>query len=121
MLQHNSLQSCLFSLTPQSNFYQRLGLTRGADSTAIQKAYDGIAKIIDPTRHTGQEQDRCEQANVLLGEAFSTLIDPQARRAYDEACYIEHRIFASMISGRSTHHKTSREKKSDDPWKGMTL
>jgi DnaJ-class molecular chaperone len=121
MIQHHSLQSCLLSLTPRSNFYQRLGLTRAADSTAIQKAYEGIAKIIDPTRHTGQVQDHCTQASVLLGEAFRTLIDPQSRRAYDEACYTEHRMFASMISGRSTKHTSSCEKKSDDPWKGMTL
>src|SRR5919112_6564302 len=65
----------------EQDFYQLLGVARGADDAAIKAAYRKLAKECHPDRHNGctEQAERFKQIN----EAYDVLKDPQKRAAYD--------------------------------------
>jgi molecular chaperone DnaJ len=65
----------------EQDYYELLGVARGADETAIKAAYRKLAKECHPDRHNGCS----EQAERFkaISEAYDILKDPQKRAAYD--------------------------------------
>jgi molecular chaperone DnaJ len=63
------------------DYYELLGLTRGADDAAIKAAYRRLAKECHPDRHGGCTNQ--EARFKAISEAYECLKDPQKRAAYD--------------------------------------
>src|SRR3954453_8746933 len=65
----------------EQDYYDLLGVSRGADEAAIKAAYRRMAKECHPDRKNGckESEARFKQIN----EAYDVLKDPQKRAAYD--------------------------------------
>src|SRR5437763_8220617 len=65
----------------EQDYYELLGIQRGADDAAIKSAYRRLAKECHPDRHNGcaDQEARCK----AISEAYDVLKDPQKRAAYD--------------------------------------
>ena len=63
------------------DYYQLLGIARGADDAAIKAAYRKLAKECHPDRHNGCRDQ--EARFKAINEAYDVLKDPQKRAAYD--------------------------------------
>ena len=64
-----------------TDYYDLLGLTRGADDAAIKAAYRRLAKECHPDRHGGCTDQEARFKSI--SEAYECLKDPQKRAAYD--------------------------------------
>src|SRR5437762_14212420 len=65
----------------EQDYYDLLGIQRGADEIAIKAAYRRLAKECHPDRQGG-----CKNAEArfkAVNEAYDVLKDPQKRAAYD--------------------------------------
>src|SRR3954466_13828724 len=65
----------------EHDYYQLLGISRGADDAAIKAAYRKLAKECHPDRHNGCRDQ--EARFKAINEAYDVLKDPQKRAAYD--------------------------------------
>jgi molecular chaperone DnaJ len=65
----------------EQDYYELLGVARGADAAAIKAAYRTLAKECHPDRHNGCAQQ--EARFKAVSEAYEVLKDPQKRAAYD--------------------------------------
>ena len=65
----------------ESDYYELLGVQRGADDAAIKAAYRRLAKECHPDRHGGCTDQ--EARFKAISEAYECLKDPQKRAAYD--------------------------------------
>jgi len=63
------------------DYYELLGIQRGADDAAIKAAYRRLAKECHPDRHQGCPQQ--EARFKAVSQAYEILKDPQKRAAYD--------------------------------------
>src|SRR3954452_2157124 len=63
------------------DYYELLGIQRGADEAAIKAAYRRLAKECHPDRHGGCKEN--EARFKAINEAYDVLKDPQKRAAYD--------------------------------------
>ena len=63
------------------DYYELLGVPRGADDAAIKAAYRRLAKECHPDRHGGCVNQ--EARFKAISEAYECLKDPQKRAAYD--------------------------------------
>jgi molecular chaperone DnaJ len=65
----------------EQDYYELLGVPRGADEATIKAAYRRLAKEHHPDRHNGctNQEARFKEIN----EAYDVLKDPQRRAAYD--------------------------------------
>ena len=63
------------------DYYELLGVQRGADDAAIKAAYRKLAKEHHPDRHAGCTDK--EAQFKAINEAYDVLKDPQKRAAYD--------------------------------------
>jgi len=66
----------------QRDYYEVLGLERGADETAIRKAYRKLAMQYHPDRNPNDKS--AEEKFKEATEAYEVLKDPQKRQAYDQ-------------------------------------
>src|SRR5688500_10976422 len=64
-----------------TDYYQLLGVTRGADPDTIKSAYRRLAKECHPDRHGGCADKEAQFKSI--SEAYDVLRDPQKRAAYD--------------------------------------
>jgi molecular chaperone DnaJ len=64
------------------DYYEILGLSRGASEQDIKAAFRRLAKDCHPDRNGGDKA--AEQKFKELGEAYEALRDPQKRAAYDQ-------------------------------------
>jgi molecular chaperone DnaJ len=65
----------------EQDYYDLLGIQRGADEAAIKAAYRRLAKECHPDRHQGCRDQ--EARFKAINEAYDVLKDPQKRAAYD--------------------------------------
>ena len=65
----------------EQDYYELLGVPRGADGAAIKAAYRRLAKECHPDRHNGCTN--MEARFKAINEAYDCLRDPQKRAAYD--------------------------------------
>ena len=69
-----------------ANFYERLGVARGASDEVIRSAYRALARKCHPDLH-GQSSPQVQAANsrkmAEISEAYEVLSHPSARAAYD--------------------------------------
>jgi molecular chaperone DnaJ len=65
----------------EQDYYELLGIQRGADEAAIKAAYRRLAKECHPDRHNGCSEK--EARFKAVNEAYDCLKDPQKRAAYD--------------------------------------
>ena len=65
----------------EQDYYDLLGIQRGADEAAIKAAYRRLAKECHPDRHNGCRDQ--EARFKAVSEAYDVLKDPQKRAAYD--------------------------------------
>ena len=65
----------------ETDYYQLLGVDRGADAAAIKSAYRQLAMECHPDRHGGCTDK--EATFKAISEAYDVLKDPQKRAAYD--------------------------------------
>lgn len=65
----------------EQDYYDLLGVSRGADEAAIKAAYRRLAKECHPDRRNGCKES--EARFKAINEAYDILKDPQKRAAYD--------------------------------------
>lgn len=64
------------------DYYEVLGLSRGASADEIKKAYRRLAMKYHPDRNNGDKA--AEEKFKAVGEAYAVLSDPQKKAAYDQ-------------------------------------
>lgn len=64
------------------DYYEVLGVDRGADDAAIKKAYRQLAKKYHPDANPGDKE--AEQKFKEASEAYAILSDPEKRKQYDQ-------------------------------------
>ena len=69
-------------MADKRDYYEVLGVDRGADESAIKSAYRKLAKKYHPDVNPGDKE--AERKFKEATEAYSVLSDPQKRRQYDQ-------------------------------------
>src|SRR6266576_6813282 len=64
-----------------ADFYQTLGVARGASDLEIKTSYRKLAMACHPDRNNGSKE--AEEKFKSITEAYDVLRDPQKRAAYD--------------------------------------
>ncbi len=65
----------------KADFYETLGVAKGADEAALKSAYRKLAMKYHPDKNPGDHE--AERKFKEIGEAYEMLKDPQKRAAYD--------------------------------------
>ena len=65
----------------KADFYETLGVSRGADESTLKSAFRKLAMKYHPDRNPDDKE--AEKKFKEIGEAYETLKDPQKRDAYD--------------------------------------
>jgi len=86
---YSSSSSCslLASVSNKLSYYQLLGLETEADSADIRTVYSALVQRYHPDRHQALDARTIKQfeaAFAAIYDAYTTLSDPTARKAYDE-------------------------------------
>lgn len=69
-------------MAEKRDYYEVLGLSKGADETAIKKAYRTLAKKYHPDMNPGDQEAEVKFKEV--NEAYAVLSDAQKRAQYDQ-------------------------------------
>lgn len=69
-------------MADKRDYYEILGVDRGADDATLKKAYRKLAKKYHPDMNPGDKE--AEQKFKEATEAYGILSDPEKRKAYDQ-------------------------------------
>ena len=69
-------------MAEKRDYYEVLGLSKGASDDEIKKAYRRLAKENHPDLHPNDKE--CEARFKEIGEAYSVLSDPDKKAKYDQ-------------------------------------
>ena len=69
-------------MAEKRDYYEVLGLSKGAADDEIKKAYRKLAKENHPDLHPGDKA--CEERFKEIGEAYEVLSDPDKKARYDQ-------------------------------------
>ncbi len=69
-------------MADKRDYYEVLGIDRGADDDTIKKAYRKLAKKYHPDMNPGDEEN--ERKFKEASEAYAVLSDPEKRQQYDQ-------------------------------------
>ena len=81
-------------MSDKRDYYEVLGVSKGADDAEIKKAFRTMAKKYHPDAHPGDKE--CEEKFKEAQEAYAVLSDPDKRRQYDQ---FGHAAFDGMGGG----------------------
>lgn len=65
------------------DYYETLGVQRGATDEDVKKAYRKLAMKWHPDRHKGKAAKDAEKRFQAISEAYEVLSDPEKRKKYD--------------------------------------
>lgn len=91
-------------MTEKRDYYEVLGLSRGADASAIKKAYRKLAKKYHPDMNPGDAD--AEKKFKEVTEAYNVLSDPEKKKLYDQ---FGHAAFDGTGAGANPHGGTYRQ------------
>ena len=80
-------------MSVKRDYYEVLGLSKGADAGSIKKAYRKLAKKYHPDTNQGDKQ--AEKKFKEVTEAYTVLSDPEKKKMYDQfghAAFDQHRL-----------------------------
>ncbi len=69
-------------MAEKRDYYEVLGIAKGASEDEIKKAYRKLAKANHPDLHPGDKE--CEERFKEINEAYEVLSDPDKRAKYDQ-------------------------------------
>ena len=69
-------------MADKRDYYEVLGVSKGASEDEIKKAYRQSAKKYHPDLHPGDKE--CEEKFKEVNEAYEVLSDPQKKARYDQ-------------------------------------
>ena len=69
-------------MADKRDYYEVLGIDKGADEGSIKKAYRNLAKKYHPDMNPGNAE--AEQRFKEVNEAYSVLSDPDKKAKYDQ-------------------------------------
>src|SRR3989344_4035811 len=71
-------------MAAKTDYYDILGISKGAPADEIKKAYRKQALEWHPDRHQGADKEAAEKRFKEINEAYQILSDPQKKSAYDQ-------------------------------------
>src|SRR4030066_1163010 len=71
-------------MAAKSDYYDILGVSKGASADELKKAYRKQALEWHPDRHQGADKEAAEKRFKEINEAYQVLSDSQKRSAYDQ-------------------------------------
>lgn len=71
-------------MAAKSDYYETLGIKRGATDAEIKSAYRKKALEWHPDRHQGSDKENAEKKFKEVNEAYQVLSDSQKKQAYDQ-------------------------------------
>lgn len=101
----------------QKDFYNILGVTESAETAVIKAAYKALMMIYHPDRYDGDRETAIKKTKEL-NEAYSTLIDPDKRKAYVKT---ESGFNATEKEPTETNQKNTTSDKASDSDSGWLI
>lgn len=84
----------------KQDYYETLGVSKGADSNTLKKSYRRLAMKYHPDRNKGDKE--AEKKFKSINEAYSVLSDPEKKQMYDQFGHAG--VDGANAGGGAGHH-----------------